>query len=307
MSFVATVEVKNVSKSYGSLKAVDNLSFSANRGEVFGLLGPNGAGKTTTLEMIEGLRKPDSGEIFINGMNIRTHLRQIKEIIGVQLQATSLYDKIKVGEAITLYGGYYQKKRSVDDLLALVSLTDKRDEFHKNLSGGQKQRLALALTLVNDPEVVFLDEPTTGLDPQARRNLWDIIRMMRAENKTIILTTHYMEEAEQLCDRIAIMDHGKVIAQGTTAELIAQMRADYCIEFQRIPTLPDEILQTLPEVSRIQRENGTIELITRHPQTTLTQLLDYAEKHNIVIDDLHVRRPTLEDLFLELTGRRLRE
>ena len=186
-----TVLLINVSKSYGDLKAVDNLSFEARRGEIFGLLGPNGAGKTTTLEMIEGLRKPDSGDIYINGHDVRRELHKVKEVIGVQLQSTSIYNKIKIGEALKLFGGYYKTRRSVDELLKLVALEDKRNTYHMKLSGGQQQRFALALALVNDPKVVFLDEPTTGLDPQARRNLWHIISKMRSEAKTVILTTHY--------------------------------------------------------------------------------------------------------------------
>ena len=307
MSTSPTVEVRNISKSYGSTLAVDSLSFSAFRGEVFGLLGPNGAGKTTTLEMIEGLRQPDAGEIFINGMNVRTDLAKVKEVIGVQLQATSLYDKIKVGEALSLYGGYYRKQRSTTELLELVALEDKRNDYHKNLSGGHKQRLALALTLVNDPQVVFLDEPTTGLDPQARRNLWDIINVMRSDDKTVILTTHYMEEAEQLCDRIAIMDHGKVIAEGTTGKLIEEMKVDNCIEFQEIAELPADLLSALPAVTRVQQRGGNVEVFSKHPQSTLVGLLETAENKQVNINDLHIRRPTLEDVFLELTGRRLRE
>ena len=303
----ATVRVQNVNKAYGDLKAVDDLSFTVYRGEVFGLLGPNGAGKTTTLEMIEGLRKPDSGEIFINQWNARTDLQKVKEIIGVQLQSTSLYNKIKVGEALALYGGYYQRHRSVDELLELVSLRDKRDAYHINLSGGQMQRLALALTLVNDPKVVFLDEPTTGLDPQARRNLWDIINKMRSDEKTVILTTHYMEEAEQLCDRIAIMDHGKIIAQGTTSELISQLAGESCLEFELEERLALPELQTPPAVTKVEARGATVELFSKNPQESLVSLLDLARDKHAEIKDLHVRRPTLEDLFLKLTGRSLRE
>ncbi len=226
-----TVQLKNVCKSYGDLKAVDDLGFEAHRGEIFGLLGPNGAGKTTTLEMIEGLRKPDSGELFIDGHNVQTDLNKVKEVIGVQLQSTSIYNKIRVAEALKLFGGYYKKQRSADELLKLVALEDKRTSYHKNLSGGQQQRFAIALALVNDPTVVFLDEPTTGLDPQARRNLWDIIAHMRANDKTVILTTHYMEEAERLCDRILILDHGRKIAEGAPRELVAQLKIESCLEF----------------------------------------------------------------------------
>ena len=302
-----TVELTSLNKSYGDLKAVDNLSFTAYRGEVFGLLGPNGAGKTTTLEMIEGLREPDSGEIIVNGCNAKTDLQKVKEIIGVQLQSTSLYNKIKVGEALALYGGYYKKRRSVDELLKLVSLEDKRNSYHKDLSGGQQQRLALALTLVNDPMVVFLDEPTTGLDPQARRNLWEIISKMRSDEKTVLLTTHYMEEAERLCDRIAIMDHGRIIAEGTPAELISKMSVDSCLEFRNNGMFELSELEELPNVTKTLINGENVELFSRNPQQTLVNLVELSKSRNMEVNDLHVRRATLEDLFIELTGRSLRE
>lgn len=302
-----TVQLSAVNKSYGKLKAVDNLSFTAFKGEVFGLLGPNGAGKTTTLEMIEGLRKPDSGEIIVNGHNARTDLQSVKEIIGVQLQSTSLYNKIKVGEALALYGGYYKKQRAVDELLELVSLQDKRHSYHKDLSGGQQQRLALALTLVNDPQVVFLDEPTTGLDPQARRNLWEIISKMRSDEKTVILTTHYMEEAERLCDRIAIMDHGRIIAEGTPGELISKMSVDSCLEFRNNNMFERSELEKLPNVNKTLLNGDNIELFSKNPQQTLVNLIELSKSKNVEIKDLHVRRATLEDLFIDLTGRSLRE
>lgn len=303
----AIIEVDSISKSYGKLKAVDQLSFSTHRGEIFGLLGPNGAGKTTTLEMIEGLRIPDSGNIYVNGYDVRRDLTKVKQIIGVQLQSTSLYNKIKVGEAIELFGNYYKQRRSVDELLQLVSLEDKRTTYHQDLSGGQKQRLALAITLVNDPQIVFLDEPTTGLDPQARRNLWDIISKMKSEEKTIIITTHYMEEAEKLCDRIAIMDYGKILAQGTPTELIAQLRVSSCVEFSSNGFVHSDEFEKLPSVTKALRKGGQVELFSDDPQETLLSLMEYSERENIEIKDLHIRKATLEDLFLELTGRRLRE
>ena len=307
MTEQATVSVQHISKSYGDLKAVDDLSFIARRGEVFGLLGPNGAGKTTTLEMMEGLREPDSGHVTINGWDVQKDLNKVKEIIGVQLQSTSLYNKIRVGEALSLYGGYYLRRRKVDELLKLVALEDKRNVFHMHLSGGQQQRLALALTLINDPMVVFLDEPTTGLDPQARRNLWEIIDRMRSDEKTVILTTHYMEEAEQLCDRIAIMDHGKVIAQGTTPELIEQIHGDSCLTFAYIEGLPLETLRELPAVRVARLRGGEVELFSKDPQNSLINLMALSQEKQLKIQDLHVRRPTLEDVFLALTGRSLRE
>jgi len=302
-----TVQLLNVSKSYDQLKAVDDLSFSASHGEIFGLLGPNGAGKTTTLEMIEGLRKPDRGEIYIDGFNVQKELHKVTEVIGVQLQSTSIYNKIKVEEALRLFGGYYKKRRSPDELLKLVSLEDKRKSFHQNLSGGQQQRFALALALVNDPKVVFLDEPTTGLDPQARRNLWDIISKMKADDKTVIMTTHYMEEAERLCDRIAIMDHGRKIAEGTPRELVSMLKVDSCLEFTANGVFGVDELQQLPFVTKVMKKGEQVELFSKNPHQSLISLIELSKSKNVEIKDLHVRRATLEDLFIELTGRSLRE
>ncbi|MCH8980743.1 ATP-binding cassette domain-containing protein [candidate division KSB1 bacterium] len=302
-----TVQLKNVCKSYGDLKAVDDLGFEAHRGEIFGLLGPNGAGKTTTLEMIEGLRKPDSGELFIDGHNVQTDLNKVKEVIGVQLQSTSIYNNIRVAEALKLFDGYYKKQRSADELLKLVALEDKRTSYHKNLSGGQQQRFAIALALVNDPTVVFLDEPTTGLDPQARRNLWDIIAHMRANDKTVILTTHYMEEAERLCDRILILDHGRKIAEGAPRELVAQLKIESCLEFSANGLFEVEELEKISNVTKVLVKGDDVELFSKNPHNSLLGLMELAKSKKSEIQNLHVRRPTLEDLFLELTGRSLRE
>jgi ABC-2 type transport system ATP-binding protein len=303
----AVVDVRAVCKSYGSLKAVDRVTFSVSRGEIFGLLGPNGAGKTTTLEMLEGLRTPDSGEIFINSLNALKNMQAIKEIIGVQLQATSLYNKIKVHEALRLFGSYYKQRRPVSELLSLVSLSDKQDCYHKELSGGQMQRLALALALINDPVLVFLDEPTTGLDPQARRNLWDIIATMKQENKTVLLTTHYMDEAEKLCDHIAIMDHGRILSLGSPGELISGLNTDSCLEFVGERTINLLELQSEFPGQKVLTKGNIVELFTKTPQKCVIKLLNWAQKKNIIIKDLHIRRATLEDVFLELTGRSLRE
>ena len=226
----------------------------------------------------------------------------------MQLQSTSIYNKIKIGEALKLFGGYYKTRRSVDELLKLVALEDKRNTYHMKLSGDQQQRFALALALVNDPKVVFLDEPTTGLDPQARRNLWHIISKMRSEAKTVILTTHYMEEAERLCDRIAIVDHGRKIAEGAPRELVSQMKVESCLEFAAngLAASPEE-LKRLPAVSKVLTNGDQVELFSKQPQKTLEQLIELARSRGSEIKDLHIRRPTLEDLFLELTGRSLRE
>lgn len=214
------LRVRDLRKQYPKVTAVDGLELDVPRGEVFGLLGPNGAGKTTTLEIIEGLTPPDGGSIEILGLDWRHHGKAIRSRIGVQLQSTSLFNKITPREALDLYGSYYPKRRSTDELLDLVQLNEKADAYHITLSGGQQQRLAIALALVNDPELVFLDEPTTGLDPQARRSLWEVVRHMKSEGRTVILTTHYMEEAEALCDRLAIMDHGRILTTGKPLELI---------------------------------------------------------------------------------------
>jgi ABC-2 type transport system ATP-binding protein len=220
------IDVKDLTKSYGNLTAVNRLSFSIAEGEVFGLLGPNGAGKTTTLEMIEGLRKPDEGSIRICGKDVADNAEEVKEIIGVQLQDTTFYDKVKVRELIDYFGGCYRESRSTEEILDEVSLNDKKRDYVGALSGGQKQRLALALALVNDPDVLFLDEPTNALDPQARRSIWEIIEELRKKGKTIVLNTHYMEEAERLCGRVGIMDHGRIIALDTPANLISKHNTD---------------------------------------------------------------------------------
>src|SRR3984893_3721682 len=212
--------VRNLRKQYPKVLAVSGVDLEVDAGEVFDLLGPNGPGKTTTLEMLEGLTPPDEGEIEISGLSWREHAAEIRARIGVQLQATSLYNKITPREALDLFGSYYPRRRGTDELLKLVQLEDKADAYHVTLSGRQARRLALALALVNDPEVVFLDEPTAGLDPQGSRSLWDIVRAMKADGRTVMLTTHYMEDAEALCDRLAILDHGKILCSGTPAELI---------------------------------------------------------------------------------------
>lgn len=304
---VAALELRAVSKRYGDLTAVDQLTFSTQPGEIFGLLGPNGAGKTTTLEMIEGLRRPDGGTIHIQGHDVVHSLDKVKQLIGVQLQTTSLNDRMRVREALELFGHYYKKRRDPDELLDLVSLQEKRNTYFEQLSGGQKQRLALGLALVNDPEVVFLDEPTTGLDPQARRNLWDIITRMKSEGRTVILTTHYMEEAEKLCDRLIIMDHGKKIAAGSPAELIARMGVESCLQFSSEETLTKKELRGLPGVVRVLQVADQVEVFSSNSHHTLVDLISLAESKGVPLRNLNVHRPTLEDFFLEATGRSLRE
>ena len=302
------VKVKNLTKKYGDLIAVNDISFSIEKGEIFGLLGPNGAGKTTTVEMMEGLRKPDNGSIEICGIDALDKTEKIKEIIGAQLQSTTIYDQIRVKEVIDLFGNYYKKSLSSIELLKEVSLTDKENAFYRTLSGGQKQRVAMALALVNDPEVLFLDEPTTGLDPQARRNVWSIITNLRKRGKTIILTTHYMEEAEQLCQRVGIIDHGKIIALDTTGNLIANAGLESAIEFSSPQEDTEKILKGLTGIGKItQQGNNSFILNTKESSKALKELTHFSDENNISMDNISVRKATLEDVFLLLTGRGLRE
>ena len=302
------VKVNNLTKRYGDLTAVDGISFSIEKGEIFGLLGPNGAGKTTTVEMMEGLRKPDNGSIEICGIDALKRPEKIKEIIGAQLQSTTIYDQIRVREVIDLFGKYYKKSLKSAKLLEEVSLIDKENAFYRTLSGGQKQRVAMALALVNDPEVLFLDEPTTGLDPQARRNVWSIISNLKKRGKTIILTTHYMEEAEQLCQRVGIIDHGKIIAIDTTSNLIANAGLESAIEFSSSKEDAEKIIQELSEKGKITKQgNDRYILSTKESSRALTELTRFSDENSINLENISVRKATLEDVFLLLTGRGLRE
>jgi len=301
------VEVKDLTKRYGSLVAVNKVSFAIREGEIFGLLGPNGAGKTTTIEMIEGLRKSDAGSIQVCNIDVTKGADKVKEIIGVQLQSTSVYDRIKVGEVIGLFGGYYQKSLPTAEVLQEISLDEQKNSFVESLSGGQKQRLALALTLVNDPRVLFLDEPTTALDPQARRAVWDIIERLRRKGKTIILNTHYMEEAERLCDRVGIMDHGKIIALDTPSNLISKQNLDSAVEFTSSNAHGKEFLEKLPAVTKVTQDGEKFILHTREALRLLVEIVRLYEQRQLDLANISVRAATLEDVFLELTGRRLRE
>jgi len=301
------LQIRGLGKAYPGVVAVAGLDLEVERGEVFGLLGPNGAGKTTTLEMIEGLTPADTGEIRILGLDWRRHGPEIRARIGVQLQSTSLFNKITPREALTLYGSYYPRHRGAEELLDLVQLRDKADAYHITLSGGQMQRLALALALVNDPELVFLDEPTTGLDPQARRGLWDVVRRIKAEGRTVILTTHYMDEAEVLCDRLAILDHGRLLTAGTPLGLIRELGIPSVVELGFAGTAPDPG----PFAARLGLEVAgradRWEIATQDPKALLPGLLEAAEAAGVPYQQIHVRRATLEDVFLHLTGRSLRD
>jgi ABC-2 type transport system ATP-binding protein len=301
------IVVRGLRKEFPKVLAVAGVDLDVAAGEVFGLLGPNGAGKTTTLEMIEGLTVPDAGEITICGLNWRQHAQQIRARIGVQLQATSLYNKITPREALDLFGSYYPKRRGTEELLELVQLKDKADAYHVTLSGGQAQRLALALALVNDPEVVFLDEPTAGLDPQGRRSLWEVVRAMKAEGRTTMLTTHYMDEAEALCDRLAIIDHGKILRSGTPAELIASLGIPSVVELTFDGTAPDPSAFAARLGSPVEARGDVWEIPTPDLKTLLPRVFTTIESERLEYNQVHVRRATLEDVFLQLTGRSLRE
>jgi ABC-2 type transport system ATP-binding protein len=301
------IVVRGLRKQFPKVLAVAGVDFTVAAGEVFGLLGPNGAGKTTTLEMIEGLTPPDAGEISVCGLNWRQHAQQIRARIGVQLQATSLYNKITPREALDLFGSYYPRRRPTEELLELVQLKDKAEAYHITLSGGQAQRLALALALVNDPEVVFLDEPTAGLDPQGRRSLWEVVRRMKAEGRTTMLTTHYMDEAEALCDRLAILDHGKILSAGTPAELIAALGIPSVVELTFDGVAPDPSAFATRLGTAIEARGDVWEIPTTGPKALLPRLLTTIESERLEYNQVHVRRATLEDVFLQLTGRSLRD
>ncbi|MDQ3014836.1 MAG: ABC transporter ATP-binding protein [bacterium] len=298
------IVVRNLRKEYGNFTAVDTISFSVKRGEIFGILGPNGAGKTTMLEMIEGLKPMTSGQIFLDGHDVEKETRVVKSLIGVQLQSASFFEGLNLLELLDVFAAMYGREINAMALLNQVQLTEKAKNRIGQLSGGQKQRLSIAVALVNDPKVLFLDEPTTGLDPQARRNLWELITQINNEGKTIVLTTHYLEEAEILCDRIAIMDHAKIIALDTTKNLIAQTGAGSSIVFKSETNVSPDQLSRLPAVEHVDRDNGFYRLLTTNPQTTLPVLFSIMGRD---ILDLELKQPTLEDVFLKLTGRALRD
>src|SRR5215471_15579297 len=301
------LRVENLTKRYGDVQAVRGISFEVNAGEVFGLLGPNGAGKTSTIEILEGLRTPDGGTLSVCGLDPRTHADELKQEIGAALQATSLPDKIRVSEAIRLFASFYKRRRNVDDLLKRFGLEEKRSAFYSQLSGGQKQRLALAMALVNDPQVLFLDEPTAGLDPQVRREIYDVIEELRREKKTIVLTTHYIEEAERLCDRVAIVDHGKKIIEGSLRELKQGSADKTRLEVRLAREESQETLKSLEGVADCRALNGLYVLHCQRPPQAIVSLVKHLEAGGNELVGLEIATPSLEDVFIELTGRRLRD
>ncbi len=301
------LSVEGLTKRYGSLVAVDGISFQVSRGETFGIVGPNGAGKTTTLEMIEGLRTPDAGRITLFGLDAVRRRRAVQERIGVQLQSQALWPDLTVEETLKTFRALFRRKVSVEGLLERFSLVDKRRSLVSNLSGGQKQRLSVATALVNDPEAVFLDEPTTGLDPQARHSFWDLIRDMQREEKTVIVTTHYMEEAEALCQRVAIMDQGRIMALDTPRQMIRELAFDNTVECSFDGPVERKQLLALPAVRDVRSEDGTYFLFTNDVSATLAGLMGLTDDNGQRVQGLQVRTATLEDVFISLTGRRLRD
>ncbi len=301
------IRVRGLVKRYGDLVAVDGIDFDVAAGEIFGLLGPNGAGKTTTVEILEGLRSPDAGETMVLGVDVAKDANALKPRIGVSLQTAALYPKLTVTELIDLFRSFYPTSRPTDELIDLLELGERRKARSQELSGGQRQRLGVALALVNEPELVFLDEPTTGLDPAARRALWDIILGLKADGRTVFLTTHYLEEAEILCDRVAIMDHGRILEMGTVDELVSKRFRDRAVRLDATDALSDAELAALPAVSQVKHDDGDLLLYTRDVGATIGALLALTDERGVDAKDLTVRRPTLEDVFLDLTGRALRD
>ena len=299
--------VENLRKRYGDFEAVRGVSFEVAEGEILGLLGPNGAGKTSALECVIGLRRPDAGSVTLCGIDAVAEPERVKQLIGAQLQATALQDKITPREAIELFASFYANPANVDGLIDRFSLAEKADAPFDSLSGGQKQRLALALAFVNQPQVLFLDEPTTGLDPQSRRELHGSIEQMRRDGRTILLTTHYIEEAHQLCDRIAIIDHGQIIATGTPDGLIAASKSTSSIAFQTTKPLEMQRVQSLPGVRSTDWDATRGRLQTSTVGPTVIELVKMLEAQHNELTDLQIHKPTLEDVFIELTGSSLRD
>jgi len=304
------VRCRGLVKRYDDVVAVDGLDLEVGSGECFGLLGPNGAGKTTTVEVLEGLIPPDAGEVEVLGLRWGRDDRQLRQRLGIQLQETQFADKLTVEEILRLFGSFYEESRAVEEVLGLVELEAKRSTWYVKLSGGQKQRLAVACALIGRPDLLFLDEPTTGLDPQSRRQLWDLLQRYRAGGGTVVITTHYMEEAETLCDRVAVVDKGKVIALGTPRELIRSLGAEHVVEFalrEGVEAPGEAALRALPGVRDVRREGEHWRLIAGEIHLTVPALLDALGPRREALVSLATHTATLEDVFMSLTGRRLRD
>ena len=301
------IRVRDLRKSYGDVRAVDGVTFEVRKGEIFGLLGPNGAGKTTTVEILEGLRAPDGGEARVLDVDVAKNADALKPRIGVSLQTAALYPKLTVVELIDLFRSFYPRSRPTEELIEALGLGERRTAQSSQLSGGQRQRLAVALALVNDPELVFLDEPTTGLDPAARRSLWGLVNDLRKKGTTVLLTTHYMEEAEVLCDRLAIMDHGRILEEGTVEQLVSRRFQDRAVRFDTAEGLDSAVLEALPAVSSVKVDDTESLVYTRDVGATIGALLALADSRGLEPQNLAIRRASLEDVFLDLTGRALRD
>ena len=309
----AAIQCRDLRKTYdGKVEAVRGLNLEIQAGECFGLLGPNGAGKTTTIEILEGLLAPTSGDVFILGHTWRENEREMREWLGISLQETRLSEKLTVRETIELFASFYRDPRSSDDVLDQLELSEKADSWVGKLSGGQRQRLAVATALVCNPKILFLDEPTTGLDPQSRRQLWEIIRAFQRDGGTVLLTTHYMDEAERLCDRLAIVDHGQVIAEGSPADLIDRLGGHHVVEFA-VGGNGDQAQgdshawRSLPSVESVRADDGLIALNVKQPHLTIPALLDAIDRQGSELRHLTTRQASLEDVFVRLTGRHLRD
>ena len=309
------IQCRDLRKTYdGKVEAVRGLNLEIKTGECFGLLGPNGAGKTTTIEILEGLLEPTSGEVSIFGHAWRENAREMREWLGISLQETRLSEKLTVRETIELFASFYREPRSGDEVLEQLQLTEKADAWVGKLSGGQRQRLAVATALVCNPKILFLDEPTTGLDPQSRRQLWEIVREFQRAGGTVLLTTHYMDEAERLCDRLAIVDHGQIIAEGSPADLIERLGGHHVVEFAVEANLGGQsdgaelgAWRALPSVESVREDDGMMALSVKEPHLTIPALLEAVGKQGSKLQRLTTRQASLEDVFVRLTGRHLRE
>lgn len=310
LAAAAALRLRNLRKTYKDVVAVDGIDLDVRAGECFGLLGPNGAGKTTTIEICEGLTAADSGEVAVLGMSWQTNANELRQRLGIQLQETQLSEKLTVQETIRLFRSFYKQGPDTAEVIAQVQLGEKKDARIGGLSGGQKQRLALACALVGDPDFLFLDEPTTGLDPQARRQLWELIEAFKLAGRTILLTTHYMDEAEQLCDRVAIVDHGKVIALGTPRELIASIGIEHVVEFSAGDAgkhVDVSLLRNVPGIRSVHTENGSILMHVTELHQAVPALLRELSRQSLPLTELRTHSASLEDVFVTLTGRHLRD